>query len=560
MSDSFSRNMDTDTSFNNNISDNRFNTTGNAGFLFWRWKTGTIKNNIMERPASAYFLLLGNYSDNNVVYGNTFFIGNGTGIHLDGNVDGDSVVNNYVFHNTQGGSVIYNNSYNHRYAGNHFFNDLSAIRMGAAASYTLHYLVDEYYGVEMTNTDNDLLFSDSYARFLAFNSLMSSTTKISAPSVSGPFIFSRKHDQTAGLTKIWEDYVIPSANSETPQEEEVNQFNYADSLYPDSITPHKYMGGVGTTGTEDTNLSFSFNGTMGGDSGYYVYRVVCNALNCVTTGSSWDVYRNETLLTAKASTTSEYTDSQVDGSTAPNVKFTIGDAGTDYSWGDTYTFIAFKSSSDTNTQKTITMMQSNDSFTAEGGATVELLGGSSANQTLIQKNGALGYNFKINGGTINANYYKFTGLYSLGLNITSGTVTDLNNGTFDDSSTGGGPTDTYMTVAPGILNVSAKTWTGMVFDDGTVDTEAEFNAKLSSAASSCSNSWTFVSTGNLGGSVNGEANDSDPGDGTPSCNNSNGYLLWQDPSTGPTLDQIMRHGNWFDSSGVRQPMYFKRSS
>jgi len=186
------------------------------------------------------------------------------------------------------------------------------------------------------------------------------------------------HDAAAGASQIWGFYTIPGEDSETPQTEGIESFNYSSALWPDSITDPGYSG----TGTKDDTLQLGFSAAMGGADSTYGYRAVCNnASGCSDSAPSndWDVYRykangTETLLTNKATTGSQYTDSQNDGGSAPNVRFTIDDAGTNYVKGDTYTFVAFKTSGDANAAKSLSFMQDADTFTVGSGETLELKG------------------------------------------------------------------------------------------------------------------------------------------------------------------------------------------
>jgi hypothetical protein len=375
-----------------------------------------------------------------------------------------------------------------------------------------------------------------------YNSYFGSSTEVSGVTTTNAFLASFKHDQTNGTSKIWNDYVVPDNNSETPQTEGTEKFNYADNLWEDSITPHYFTG----TGSDPTTISLAYSGgTLGGSSTVVAYRVTCKNSNCVTSGTNaWDVYRNGVDI-GDASTTSTFTD----GTT--NVQFNITDAGTDYARGDTFTFMAFNDSNNANAQKSITMMQNGDGYSIGSGETVQLIGTSSSN-TLISAGGG-SYGFQLIGGTFNANYYTFTGLGQSGLLFSSGTVSNLSGGTFDNSG-GDGASNPYIGVEGAIINsTGAQTWTDMVFDDASADVNVLNNVALLSLPSGCSNAWTFNSSGNKGGASNGETNDSDAGDGG-GCNSGNGYLLWND--NGPTNDQLMRHGDWFNSLSVRQSFTF----
>lgn len=420
---------------------------------------------------------------------------------------------------------------------------------------------NEKYGSYAGATTADVRYSGTGTTTSEFyNSVFGSSTETSNIATANTHLISRKHDQTAGAVQVWNDYVIPADNAETPQDEATEKYNYSNNLYEDSFTPHFYDA-THNTGTEDSNLSFSFNGgSLGGSESYYVYRVVCENATCGTADTDkWTVYRTgvtgETSPSKFASVGTATTGTTFTDATT-NVVFNIGDAGTDYARSDIYMFVVYADAADSSNQKSITMMQTSDTFTVGSGDTIQLLGSSSSTPTLIQKDsGATSYDFTVSGGTINANYYTFTGLGSAGLSLSSGTITDLDNGIFDDhgdSAIG----DAYMTVTNTLLNsTGAQTWTGMQFDPDAVDTNLPtYNVILAANPSACTNAWTFESSGNYGGATNGEASDSDSGD-AGACNGGAGYLVWTTTSTGPTIDQLMRHGGWF-SNGVEQPFTF----
>ncbi len=401
---------------------------------------------------------------------------------------------------------------------------------------------NEKYGYYSGNSTADLAFSAAAHKARYYNSYFGSSTEAAGITTANSYLVSFKHDQTSGSNKLWNDFVIPDNVTETPQDEGTLKLNYADSTWDDSFSPSMFMG----TGTQD-NLEFAFSGgTLGGSANQYAYYIRCKAADCVTSPTNaWDVYRDGADI-GDASTTSTFTD----GTT--NVQFKIDDAGTNPTRGAVYLFIVYQDPASTNTQKTLTLMQTSDGLTAGSGETIQLIG-DSMNPTLIQKDsGSTGYDFSISGGTINANYYSFTGQAAAGLNISSGTVTNLSNGTFDNHA-GVGLADTYITVAAAILNAGAQDWYNMIFDDSTTDSAVDKNVTLSGTPSACTNTWSFYSSGNKGGATNGEANDTDTGD-AGACNGGNGYLLWYD--NGPTNDQLMRHGEWFHTLGIRQPFTF----
>ena len=199
---------------------------------------------------------------------------------------------------------------------------------------------------------------------------MASTTEVVADSVSytGAFLTSSKHDTTAGSTKIWGEYAIPDENSETPQIEATDKFNYADNSWTDSITDPGYSG----AGTKDETLSLGFNGSMAGANSAYSYFISLKTANAQCDGLAgsavFDVYR-DTVDIDDVYCGEAYTDSTT------NAQFTINQGGTAYVVGDTYTFTAFKASGDTDVQKSLEIKQAGDTVTVGSGETMEIKGG-----------------------------------------------------------------------------------------------------------------------------------------------------------------------------------------
>lgn len=477
-----------------------------------------VVNNKVYNSAGAGIAALGN-SSKNLLVGNSVFGTGGAGIHL----TGSTATTTHLVGNTVDVAAT---------SGLHQENTTASTIIAA----------NESYGNYVGNTTSDVQYAAAAHTGRFYNSKFGSSTEVSGITTTNAYLASWKHDQTSSATSIWNDFTVPTEVAETPQTEGTAKFNYADALWNDSFTPSMLTG----TGTQD-DLEFSFSGgTLGGSANQYAYAARCKQTDCsVTTTNAWDVYRDGVDI-GDADTGTQFTDATT------NVRFDIDDNGDNYARGDLYLFAAYQDSADTNSQKAITMMQTNDVLSVDSGETIQLIG-ALGNETLIQKDaGATNYAFQVAGGTINANYYKFTGINGNGLSITSGTVTNLSNGTFDDSG-GTGASDVYMLVAGTVLDATGpQTWTGMVFDEGTTDSNVNYNVILAGDPVSCTNQWTFESSGAFGGATNGEANDNDT-DG--SCSGV-GYLKWSDPSSGgPTTDQQMRHGKWFDA-GVEQGFTF----
>lgn len=534
--------IDSNFSVNAEINGNRVDTiasTGN-GIMAYASDRYMWKDNIVSNATSRGFdAELG--SGGFVVQNNRSFLNSTYGIYIDSS-DKGVYTGNLVFANTTAGIYSQGTVNTLEFAGNTADQNPINFEVNSSTALTT-YAYGESYGNYVGATSEDVLYAGTGAHKSIFsNSIFGSTTETSGITVTNDYLISLKHDQTSGLTRVWNDYVIPSDITETPNTESTNKFNYSNNLWEDSVMPHLYVG----TATEDTNLNFAFNGgSLGGSSNYYVYKAMCAASTCSTSPTgTWQVIRDGSYVSTATSGTTF-----TDGTT--NVQFKID--GT-HNRGDSYSFIAFKNSNDTSVQKSVTMMQTGDTFSVNSSTTLQLLGSSSSTPTLFQKDaGATNYSFTLGGGTLNANQYSVSGTGNTGINLSSGTVSDFSNGKFDNTGGTVGLNSTYVTVTSGILNAGAQTWTGMVFDEASgTDSNIKYNVTLSGTPSACSNAWTFESTGRIGGTSAGETNDLDGGDGG-GCNSGNGYLLWTSPAVGgPTLDQLLRHGDWFNSSGVRQ--------
>ncbi|KXK07711.1 MAG: hypothetical protein UZ21_OP11001000933 [Microgenomates bacterium OLB22] len=484
-------------------------------------------------------------SGGNYVVGNKVYNSAGTGITALGSSSKNIITGNSVFGTAAAGiNLAGTSATTTQLVGNTV--DVAATsglyQANTAASTII--AANESYGNYVGNTTADVQYAAAAHTGFFSNSKFGSSTEVSGITTANAYLASLKHDQTSGASSIWNDFTVPAEVTETPQIEGTAAFNYADALWPDSFTPSMLTG----TGTQDS-LEFSFSGgTLGGSANQYAYAARCKQTDCsTTTSAAWDVYRDGVDI-GDADTASTFTDATT------NVRFKIDDNGTNYARGDLYLFAAYQDSGDSSTQKTLTMMQDADTFTVGSGETVELKGQSTDTNVTQVTRSAGGYKFIIqSGGEIDASSYAFdymggTG-QTIGLELQTGaTVTNLDNGNFDNFVTDGTNT-TYISVASGIIDGGSLSWDDMTFDDTTGF--ADFNVTLSGTPAACSTQWSFYGAGTLGGATNGEANDSDT-DG--SCSGV-GYLKWFDPVTGPTTDQQMRHGKWF-SSGVEQGFTF----
>lgn len=544
------------------IAGNRIDTvTGNGrGIVVWNSTGSTIRDNIIINTGATYGAISSEASGtdgHNVVLYNLVYDSGEDGMEDIAGSQRTIYAGNHVVSSASDGIELSGGGVGFQFAGNVIdvsgSDDVSVNT--TATSNLIGY--QESYGYYVGPTFSDLYFvgTGTYTANY-FGSTFGSSLEVDSVN-AGEYLASFNHDSSNGVT-YYNDYTIPDDNATTPQNENTVKMNYADNSWEDSFGPHFYDT-TNSTGSEDTNLSFAFNGgTLGGSENFYIYKVVCNSASCGTLDTNaWDVYRTgvsgQTSLSkfadvGDATTGSTFTDATT------NVQFNIGDAGTDYARADNYIFMVFQDAGNTNTQKTIKAMDSGAVLTIGSGESLQMIGSSSSPTLNVKDSGSsTGYTVTLSGGTINANYYSFTGQSSTGLNLSLGTVTNLSDGTFDDSA-GGGASDTYITVTSGLLDSSgAQSWIDMIFDDSTTDSAIDKNVTLSGSPSACTNAWTFYSTGNKGGATAGEANDTDPGDGGL-CNSGNGYLLWQD--NGPTNDQLMRHGEWFHGTGIRMPFTF----
>lgn len=140
------------------------------------------------------------------------------------------------------------------------------------------------------------------------------------------------------------------------------------------------------------------------------------------------------------------------------------------------------------------------SMTIDQGNSLLIQGQSAANnRTQISRLSTGNYGMTA-AGTINARYYDFDYLNASGLNILStATVSELSDGTFDNIGAGSNPS--YITVA-GIS--STDSFSNMVFDSATDSTDS--NAFYNVNADGSGIDWTFVQSS---GNKNGEDNDNE---------------------------------------------------
>ena len=469
-------NVTFDSSSNNNLvsSNNIYKvSSGNYG----------IYNNSAHRNVYSSNIVYGlnvgveflNSSQNNITYANAIYKNSNSGLITGGASSNNTYYSNTLFANDRAFLVADANTGNNTFFSNSVYKNnkgFEALNFNGS----INRIINDDYGVSGANSTADIYFSDSSSasRLQLFNVDLASSTEVSGVTYAGAYVISEKHDSTAGSTKIWGEYTVPDNNAETPNDEGTQKFNYSNNLYEDSATPHGYSG----TGTEDTDIQITLTTALSAVEWYRAEVTTANGDTPIFTITRSGGTASPSTYTLPGT----YTES------ATGVQFTIQDGATNYVVGDTYTFAVWPDSNDTSSQKTLTMMQDGDTFTAGSGETVELKGQSSgANRTTVSANTG-NYGFTV-GGTINALYYDFTGANSSGLNITStATVTNLSDGSFDNFATGA----SYITVTGITKNT---TWTNLAFDPGGGD-DATYNINADGSAIT----WDIcLATGSLAG-------------------------------------------------------------
>jgi len=499
------------------------------------------ENNVINNGSvfeSHHGIVIDN-SNNNVIDGNDVLSNITWGI-VTGGGSNNTISNNNTFNNRKSGIVVIdfnstvfgNKSFNNGFHGmtqvcgsadslnivlfnNAFFlNDKNGLMLENAAD-CLATVIHDNYGGQGANTVADLWMGPAGVptpgdhKMVLYDTTLASPVESNFTEVSnvGAYAISKKHDGVSGATQIWGKYAVPANDSETPQDESKAAYNYANNLWEKSASHHGYSG----TGTEDSNLNYDLSGaTLSG--GPYHYRATAKTAGTAqcATAAEFDVYRNNVDV-GDATCGSFFTDS------ATGVSFTIDGGATGYAVGDSYTFTVWDASGDSSTQKSVTMMQDKDTFTAPLSTTLELRGAATGlNPTLITRGGTGGYQFAID-GTLDANSYQFDYLggtgQSAGLLLNSNsTITSLDNGNFDNFGVGSGSADAFIEVASSLIGSStpALVLTGMNFANTTSSAECNLNAVGSAAGY-----WEIQNaTGALSGEsfdCAGGAADPDPG-------------------------------------------------
>ena len=377
--------------------------------------------------------------------------------------------------------------------------------------------INESYGTLGANSEADLAYRLAGApqigphRAYFYNTTFGSPTALmSEATMSGSFI-SRKHNGQTASTTIWANYVVQSDTPETPQNEAVDAFKYANNLWEKSATPHGYFG----TGTEDSNLNYDLTtATLSG--GPYHYRLVATSSAACTSALKFDVFRN-TVAVGTASCGVEFTDSNG----GVNTKFTIdGGTSTTYTAGDSYTFTVWDASNDTNTQKQIGLFtavanQATSSISVPSGKTLELKGQSAgSNVTKVTRNeGSGGYKVEV-AGTLDASNYSMEYLgnsIGQGLLLYNGaTITSLNNGSFDNFAVNNGTGDSFIALNSDLVGAGqpSNVLDGLSFSN----TNGNANCNVNATSTDATGFWEFT---NYTGAFAGESTDCNDGAADP---------------------------------------------
>ena len=356
------------------------NSYGNKyAFMLWYSTNNTLTSN--NGYGNAYGFYLYSTSTNNTLTSNSAYGNSYYGIILYSSSNNNTLTSNngygnmygFLLHSSNNNTLTSNNSYGNDYSGLYVQDSTGTV------------IISDNYGVNQANGIRDVEFNDSTlgSDVRCYSCTLASSLEVYYVVYSGAYFISFKHNGIATSTRIWGKYSVPVDNGETPQNEAVNKFNYADNLWEDSIARVNYYG----TGSKDTNLNFDFGSGFATSSATY-------RIKCIVANTTWEVYRNEAYI-GNATTEVTFTDSTT------SLSFKIDDVGTNYAVGDTYTFVAFKKSDNQNIQKILEIQQADDKITVGSGKTLELKGGGGgANQDSQITHPAAGtWDFDVTDGT-----------------------------------------------------------------------------------------------------------------------------------------------------------------
>jgi uncharacterized protein (TIGR02145 family) len=478
-------------SANNTLTSN--NSYGNGYCNFYLYfsnnNTYTLNNSYGN---NAYGFMLYTSSNNTLTSNNSYWNGADNFI-IYSSSNNNTLASNNSYGNNWAGFSIDSSSNNNTLISNNAYDDKKGISISGSIGTII---IGDNYGVNGTNTA-DISFGDGppASNIRCYSCNLASVTTVANVVTSTAYFISFNHNNISTSTQIWGEYFIPIDDAETPQNESVNNFSYATNTWQDSIARVNFYddGTALASSTKDTTLQFDFG------TGFLATSATYRVTYTTTTSNYWIVYRNETQI----GTTTNGT--QFNDSTS-SLKFTIDqDGGNPYTANDTYTFTAFKTSNNANQQKYLTMMQDGDQFNVPASTTLNLTGqNSTASTTRITRSSTMssgGYNFNIY-GTINAQYYRFDylggDLGNKGLYLTaSSTVTSLDDGYFDNfaSTTA---TDTYITVATGLIGSGTPSKTIYRITFMNTATTAEYN--VSATGTGATGYWNFYqATGTFAG-------------------------------------------------------------
>lgn len=533
----------------NTISNNAVSRSIAHGVVIEGSSGNTLTGNSVFHNGTVYEthqgLIVANGANNNIIDGNNLFDNITWGTIVGDSSSNNTISNNRAHNNRKSGLVIDehdnavfgNTSFNNGFHGmtqicptadnlntilfnNSFFLNEKFGLMLESGFDCLATVIHDNYGGLGANAFADLSMIAAGSpmpgdhKMVLYDTTLASPTEANFSEMAGnadSYAISKKHDGVGGATQIWGKYTVPADDAETPQNESAAAYNYARNLWGKSATPHGYSG----TGSEDSNLNYDLS-TADLSAGPYHYRATvktAGTANCATP-AVLDVFRNNVDV-GDAICGSTFTDSTT------NVSFKIDGGATGYAVGDSYTFVVWDASSDTNTQKTVNMMQDKDTFTVPSPRTLELKGQStSTNPTLISRGASGGYQFSIS-GTLDASGYRFDHLggtgQSAGLLLNSGaTITSLGGGSFDNFGVGSGASDAFVQVASSLIGSStpALLVSGINFANTGSNAECNLNAVGSAAGY-----WEFQS---FAGAFSGETNDCQNGVADPDPGN----FLW----------------------------------
>jgi len=299
-------------------------------------------------------------------------------------------------------------------------------------------IINDDYGVSGANSTADIVFNDStsVSNLKLFNVDLASTTEVSGVTHTGAYVISEKHDTSTGSVQVWGEYTVPDDNSETPQDEGTQKFNYANNLWEDSATAAGYSG----TGTEDTDIQITLTSALSVVEWYRAEVTTANGDTPIFTITRSGGIADPSTYTLPGT----YTEAST------GVRFTIQDGATNYVVGDTYTFVVWPKSNDTNTQKILAVQQADDKITVGSGETFELKGGGASSSDISQITSAASalWDLSITGTTTvqeaTINY----------LNLNSGDLTVFNT-TLNNEDTPDAGTNLYVDWYLGVHVVDA---------------------------------------------------------------------------------------------------------